>query len=83
MVLASLINIIDGSNAMRLVKGVWKKMPQLKIESQTPCFNLVDYTSNMSLIIKEWAGYRQREFIQSQYNKDKRLSRATVYIGLW
>ena len=28
MVLASLINIKDGSNAMRLVKGVWEKNPK-------------------------------------------------------
>ena len=38
MVLASLMIIKDGSNAMRLVKGVWKKLPQLGIEPQTSHF---------------------------------------------
>ena len=31
-------DIEDGSNAMRLVKGVWKKLPQLGIEPQTSHF---------------------------------------------
>ena len=48
MVLASLINIKDGSNAMRLVKGLWKKLPQLGIEPQTSQSSLM-YTARVVL----------------------------------
>ena len=68
MVLVSSINIKGGSNAMRLVKGVWQ--PQLGIDSQTShfpgeCATIVHHCDSLVHTLLYWAG--GTEVPQSQH----------------